>query len=81
MTAGGYASLDSYGEMDIGTSAGMAKVLVSGANSAIQAGPLVEVGVYGTNIAGEILVQAGGEFDTATDLSLNNCFFIVRGSY
>ncbi len=80
VTAGGYASLDSYGEMDIGTSAGMAKVLVSGANSAIQAGPLVEVGVYGTNIAGEILVQAGGEFDTATDLSLNNGTLLVSGA-
>ena len=60
VTNGGYASLSSYGEVDIGTSAGMAKVLVAGVNSAIEAGPDVEVGVYGSNIAGEILVQTGG---------------------
>jgi len=81
VTAGAYASLSSYGEMDIGTSAGMAKVLVSGANSAIEAGPYVEVGEYQSNIAGEILVQAGGEFDTATDLFLNNGALGVSGAH
>jgi hypothetical protein len=80
VTAGGYASLSSYGEVLIGTSAGMAKVLVSGANSAIEAGPYVEVGENGTNIAGEILVQSGGEFDTATDLYLNNGTLAVTGA-
>ena len=77
---GGYASLSSYGETDIGTSAGMAKILVTGANSAVEAGPYVEVGEYQSNIAGEILVQAGGEFDTATDLYLNNGTLIVTGA-
>ncbi len=80
VTNGGYASLSSDGEVDIGTSAGMAKVLVAGANSAIEAGPYVEVGVYGSNIAGEILVQAGGEFDTATDTYLNNGTISVTGA-
>ncbi len=77
---GGYASLSSYGETDIGTSAGMAKVLVTGTNSAIEAGPYVEVGEYQSNIAGEILVQSGGEFDTATDLYLNNGTLAVTGA-
>ena len=80
VTAGGYASLSSYGEVDIGTSAGMAKVLVSGANSAIEAGPDTEIGAYGTNIAGEILVQSGGEFDNATDIYLNNGTISVTGA-
>jgi T5SS/PEP-CTERM-associated repeat protein len=77
---GGYVSLSSYGETDIGTSAGMAKVLVTGTNSAIEAGPYVEVGEYQSNIAGEILVQSGGEFDTATDLYLNNGTLAVTGA-
>jgi hypothetical protein len=81
VTGGGYASLSSYGEVDIGTSAGMAKILVSGANSAVEAGPYVEVGEYSTNIAGEIIVQAGGEFDTATDLYLNNGTLSVAGAH
>ncbi len=80
VTGGGYASLSSYGEVDIGTSAGMAKVLVAGANSAIEAGPYVEVGLDGTNIAGEILVQTGGEFDAATDTYLNNGTIAVTGA-
>ena len=80
VTGGGYASLSSYGETDIGTSAGMAKILVSGANSAVEAGPYVEVGEYESNIAGEIIVQAGGEFDTATDLYLNNGTLFVGGA-
>ncbi len=80
VTGGGYASLSSEGEVDIGTSAGMAKVLVSGANSAIEAGPYVQIGEQGTNIAGEILVQAGGEFDTATDAYLNNGTIAVSGA-
>ncbi len=80
VTAGGYASLSSYGEVDIGTSAGMAKVMVSGANSAIEAGPYVEIGAPGTNIAGEILVQTGGEFDAATDTYLNNGTIAVSGA-
>ncbi len=80
VTGGGYASLSSDGEVDIGTSAGMAKILVSGANSAVEAGPYVEIGNYGTNIAGEILVEAGGEFDTATDAYLNNGTILVTGA-
>jgi hypothetical protein len=80
VTGGAYASFSSDGEVDIGTSAGMAKVLVSGANSAIEAGPYVEVGENGTNIAGEILVQAGGEFDAATDTYLNNGTISVTGA-
>ena len=80
VTAGGYASLSSYGEVDIGTSAGMAKIIVSGANSAVEAGPYTEIGEYGTNIAGEIIVQAGGEFDNATDLYLNNGTIVVGGA-
>jgi hypothetical protein len=80
VTGGAYASLSSDGEVDIGTSAGMAKVLVSGANSAIEAGPYVEIGEYQTNIAGEILVQTGGEFDTATDALLNNGTIAVSGA-
>ncbi len=77
---GGYASFDSYGAVDIGTSAGLAKVLVTGANSAIQAGPVVEIGEYQTNIAGEVLVQAGGEFDTLTDMYVNNGTLAVTGA-
>jgi len=80
VTGGAYASLSSYGEVDIGTSAGMAKVLVSGANSDIEAGPYVEVGIDGSNVAGEILVQTGGEFDTATDAYLNNGNISVSGA-
>jgi hypothetical protein len=80
VTAGGYASLSSFGEVDIGTSAGMAEVLVSGQNSAIEAGPFVEIGEYSTNIAGEILVQSGGEFDAATDTYLNNGTISVTGT-
>ncbi len=80
VTNGGYASLSSDGEVDVGTSAGMAKILVSGANSAVEAGPYVEIGQYGTNIAGEILVQTGGEFDTATDALLNNGTIAVSGA-
>ncbi len=80
VTSGAYASLSSYGEVDIGTSAGMAKVLVSGANSDIEAGPYVEIGLNGTNIAGEILVQTGGEFDAATDTYLNNGTISVTGA-
>ena len=80
VTSGGYASLSSDGEVDIGTSAGLAKILVSGANSAVEAGPFVEIGQYGTNIAGEILVQTGGEFDTATDALLNNGTISVSGA-
>ena len=80
VSAGGYASLDSFSGVYIGTSAGMAKVVVTGANSAIQAGPFVEVGVDGTNIAGEILVQSGGEFDTFTDTDLNNGTIQVTGA-
>ena len=80
VSGGGYASLSSYGALDIGTSAGMAKVLVTGANSAIEAGPYTEIGEYQTNIAGEILVQAGGEFDNATDLYLNNGTIAVTGA-
>ncbi len=77
---GGYASFDSYGAVDIGTSAGLAKMLVTGANSAIQAGPVVEIGEYQTNIAGEVLVQAGGEFDTLTDMYVNNGTLAVTGA-
>ena len=80
VAAGGYASLSSDGEVDIGTSAGMAKILVSGANSAVEAGPYVEIGENGTNIAGEILVSSGGEFDTATDALLNNGTISVAGA-
>ncbi|WP_174300689.1 hypothetical protein [Caulobacter sp. S45] len=80
VTNGAYASLSSDGEVDIGTSAGMARVLVSGANSAVEAGPYTEIGEYGTNIAGEILVQAGGEFDNATDVYLNNGTISVTGA-
>ncbi len=80
VTAGGYASLSSYGETDIGTSAGMAKIIVSGANSAVEAGPYTEIGEYQSNIAGEILVQAGGQFDNATDLYLNNGTILVGGA-
>jgi len=80
VTGGAYASLSSDGEVDIGTSAGMAKVLVSGANSAIEAGPYVEIGINGSNVAGEILVQTGGEFDTATDALLNNGTISVTGA-
>ena len=80
VTAGGYASLSSDGEVDVGTSAGMAKILVSGANSAVEAGPYTEIGEYGTNVAGEILVQAGGEFDNATDIYLNNGTIAVTGA-
>ena len=80
VTAGGYASLSSDGEVDVGTSAGMAKIVVSGANSAVQAGPFTEIGIYGTNVAGEILVQAGGEFDNATDALLNNGTIAVAGA-
>ncbi len=79
VTAGGYASLSSDGEVYVGTSAGMAKILVSGANSAVEAGPYTEIGEYGTNIAGEILVQAGGEFDNATDTYLSNGTISVSG--
>ena len=77
---GGYASFVSYGAVDIGTSAGLAKMLVTGANSAIQAGPAVEIGEYQTNIAGEVLVQAGGEFDAAADTYLNNGTIAVSGA-
>lgn len=80
VTNGGYVSLSSDGEVDIGTSAGMAKISVSGANSAVEAGPYVEIGEYGTNIAGEIIVQTGGEFDTATDALLNNGTIAVTGA-
>ena len=80
VTAGGYASLDSYGAVDVGTSAGMAKMLVSGTNSAIQAGPIVELGEYGTNVAGEVLVQSGGEFDALTDMYVNNGTLAVTGA-
>ena len=80
VTNGGYASLSSYGEVDIGTSAGMAKIIVSGANSAVEAGPYVEIGEYQTNIAGEILVQSGGEFDAATDTYLNHGTISVTGA-
>jgi len=79
VTSGAYASLSS-GEVDVGTSAGMAKVLVSGANSDIEAGPYVEIGENGTNIAGEIIVQTGGEFDAATDTYLNNGTIAVSGA-
>ena len=58
----------------------MAKIVVSGANSAIEAGQYIEIGQYGTNIAGEILVQAGGEFDTATDALLNTGTISVTGA-
>lgn len=80
VTNGAYASLSSDGEVDVGTSAGMAKILVSGANSAIEVGPYIEIGQYGTNIAGEVVVQAGGEFDTATDALLNNGTILVTGA-
>jgi hypothetical protein len=80
VTGGAYASLSSDGEVDIGTSAGMAKILVSGANSAVEAGPYVEIGIDTTNIAGEIIVQAGGEFDAATDTYLNNGTISVTGA-
>ena len=80
VSGGGYASLSSYGEVDIGTSAGMAKIVVSGTNSAVEAGPYTEIGEYQTNIAGEILVSAGGEFDNATDIYLNNGTISVSGT-
>jgi hypothetical protein len=80
VTGGGYASLSSYGEVDVGTSAGMAKIVVSGANSAIETGPYLEIGLNGSNIAGEILVQTGGEFDNATDAYLNNGTIAVTGA-
>jgi T5SS/PEP-CTERM-associated repeat protein len=80
VTDGGYASLSSDGEVDVGTSAGMAKIVVSGANSAIETGPYLEIGENGTNIAGEILVQTGGEFDNATDAYLNNGTIAVTGA-
>jgi hypothetical protein len=80
VTAGGYASLSSDGEVLIGTSAGMAKILVSGANSAVEAGPYVQIGISGSNIEGEILVSSGGEFDTATDAYLNNGTISVAGA-
>ena len=80
VTGGGYASLSSYGEVLIGTSAGMAKIYVSGANSAVEAGPYTEIGEYQSNIAGEILVTAGGEFDNATDVYLNNGTIAVTGA-
>lgn len=80
VTGGAYASLSSDGSVDVGTSAGMAKILVSGANSAVQAGPYLEIGENGTNVAGEILVEAGGEFDNATDAYLNNGTILVTGA-
>lgn len=80
VSGGAYASLVALGQMDIGTTGGMAKIIVSGANSDISAGPYVEIGTYQSNIAGEILVQAGGEFDTATDPSLNNGTISVAGA-
>jgi hypothetical protein len=80
VTSGGYASLSSDGEVDIGTSAGMAKVLVSGANSDIEAGPFVEIGINGSNVAGEIIVESSGEFDTATDAYLNHGTIAVSGA-
>jgi hypothetical protein len=80
VTAGGYVSLSSDGEVLIGTSAGMAKILVSGANSAVEAGPYVQVGIEGSNVEGEILVSSGGEFDTATDMYLNNGTISVSGA-
>jgi autotransporter-associated beta strand protein len=80
VTDGGYASLSSDGEVDIGTSAGMAKVEVAGAESAIEAGPYVEIGEDGSNVAGEIIVESGGEFDTATDAYLNNGTIEVTGA-
>ncbi len=80
VTAGGYTSLSSSDRLNIGTSAGMAKILVSGANSAVQAGPYVVIGVFGTNIEGEVIVQAGGEFDTETDAVLDNGTIAVSGA-
>ena len=80
VTGGAYASLVALGETDIGTTGGMAKVIVSGANSDISAGPYVEIGIFDSNIAGEILVQSGGEFDTATDPLLNNGTISVTGA-
>ena len=80
VTSGGYASFDSYSETDIGTSAGMAKMVVSGTNSEIQSGPVTVLGVYGTNVAGEILVQSGGDFDNATDIYVDNGTISVTGA-
>ncbi len=80
VTDGGYASLSSAGEVDVGTSGGMAKIVVSGATSAIETGPFLEIGEDGTNIAGEIQVQTGGEFDNATDAYLNNGTIAVTGA-
>ncbi len=77
VTAGGYASLS--GNLLIGTTGGMAKILVSGANSAVQAGPFVYVG-GGSNVVGEILVSSGGEFDSATDAYLFNGTISVTGA-
>ncbi len=80
VTGGAYASLVALGEMDVGTTGGMAKLLVSGAGSDISAGPYIEIGIYQTNIAGEVIVQSGGEFDTATDALLNNGTISVSGA-
>ncbi len=77
VTAGGYASLSGY--VLIGTTGGMAKILVSGANSDVEAGPFVYVG-GGSNVAGEILVSSGGEFDSATDAYLTNGTISVTGA-
>jgi len=80
VTAGGYASLSSDYGVFIGTSGGMAKVVVSGADSAIEEGPNLEIGASESNIAGEVLVQSGGEFDAATDTYLNNGTISVTGA-
>ena len=81
VTGGAYASLSSNDGVYIGTSAGTAEILVSGANSAVEAGPYVVVGINATNIAGDIIVQAGGEFDAATDTVLENGIIAVSGAH
>jgi len=80
VTGGAYASLNSLGGVYIGTIDGMAKVLVSGTNSDIEAGPSIEIGQNGNNVAGEILVQTGGEFDASTDTTLTNGTISVTGT-
>jgi hypothetical protein len=79
VTDGAYASFNSAGGVDIGTSAGLAYVEVTGPLSAIEAGSSVEIGVSGTKVAGDIGVGSGGEFDAAADVSLNQGTIGVSG--